>query len=264
VKRAAQFPGGWEQHPRSYRMNCTTGRFLALALSLFVLRAEDAARGQDRIGLDKRLQATEEALAKVDNYTAIFHRIERVEGKLLPEEITFLKFKRPLKIYMRWISPSEGQESLYVRGANNNKIRAHGTGIAKFITVNLDPSGGLAMENSRHPITEAGLENLVKRIGSDLRRGLQTGEVAAKDHGERVVYGRKTQEIEGVLPKDASKGYYCYRCVVNLDAETKMPIRTQIFDWDGQLVELYGYEKLRLNPGLTDKDFEPKNPAYHF
>lgn len=264
MNRAPQFPGGWERDPPLNRLRCKTGTCFALVLLLCALCARDAACAQDRIELEKRLQETEEALAKVDDYAAIFHRIERVDGKLLPEEITFLKFKRPFKVYIRWINPLEGQESLYVQGANNNKIRAHGTGLAKFLTVNLDPTGRLAMENSRHPITEVGLEKLVKRIGSDLRRGMRTGDLAAKDHGERMVYGRKTREIEGVLPKDASKGYYCYRCVVNLDAETKMPIRTQIFDWDGQLVELYGYEKLRLNPGLADKDFDPKNPEYHF
>ena len=79
-----------------------------------------------------------------------------------------------------------------------------------------------------------------------------------------MVYGRKTRELEGVLPKDPSKGYYCYRCIVNLDIETKMPIKTRIFDWEDQLVEYYGYEHLSLNPGLSDKDFDPKNPEYHF
>ena len=60
------------------------------------------------------------------------------------------------------------------------------------------------------------------------------------------------------MPKDAAKGYYCYRCIVNLDLETKMPIKTRIFDWDNRLVECYGYER------LSDKDFDPKNPEYHF
>jgi len=257
-------PGNWEQDPLSYPLRRTAGVFLALLALLSVLFVQSNARAQDRTDLEKRLQETEEALAKVDNYTASFHRIERVNGKLVPEHITFLKFKRPFKVYMRWINPLKGQESLYVEGANNNKVRAHGTGLTKFITVNLDPTGGLAMENSRHPITEAGLENLVKKIGSNLQRGLRAGELTSKDHGEQTVYGRKTRELEGVLPKDPSKGYYCYRCIVNLDVETKMPVRTQIFDWEDQLIECYGYEHLSLNPGLSDKDFDPKNPGYHF
>ena len=238
--------------------------FLALLALLSVLFAERDARAQDGTDLEKRFQETEAALAKVNNYTAIFHRIERVDGKLVPETTTFLKFRRPFMVYMRWINPLAGQESLYIQGANNNKVRAHGSGIAGLLTVNLDPTGTLAMKNSRHPVTEAGLENLVKKIGANLLRGLRAGELTSKDRGEQTVYGRKTRELEGVLPKDPAKGYYCYRCIVNLDVETKMPIQTRIFDWEDQLVECYGYEHLNLSPGLSDKDFDPNNPEYHF
>ena len=252
------------QYPLSYHLRRAAGIFLALLALFSVLFTPNDARAQDRTDLEKRLQETEAALAKLDNYTAVFHRIERVNDKLIPEEITFLKFKRPFKVYMRWINPLEGQESLYIEGANNNKVRAHGTGLTKLITVNLNPTGSMAMENSRHPITEAGLEVLVKKIGSNLQRGLRAGEFTSKDRGEQTVYGRKTRELEGILPKDPSKGYYCYRCIVNLDVETRMPIKTQIFDWEDQLVECYGYEHLNLNPGLSDRDFDPNNPEYHF
>jgi outer membrane lipoprotein-sorting protein len=43
-----------------------------------------------------------------------------------------------------------------------------------------------------------------------------------------------------------------------------LPIYVEIFDWQNELVERYGYRDLRLNPGLTDADFDPKNPAYGF
>ncbi len=214
--------------------------------------------------LGKWLVETEQALTNVENYTTLFHRIEFVDGKTIPEEVVFLKFKCPFKVYMKWIKPSKGQESLYVQGGNNNKIRAHGSGLMALITVNLDPKGSQAMENSRHSITEAGLHNLVRTIASNMRKALQSGDLVSKDHGDKIVYGRKTRELEGILPKDKAKGYYCYRCIVNVDLETRMPIKVQIFDWSNRLVETYGFEKLKLNPGLTDKDFDPKNPEYEF
>jgi len=259
-----QFPSRRERGPLSHPLRRATGIFLALLALLSVPFAERDARAQDGTDLEKRFQETEAALARVNNYTAVFHRIERVDGKLVPETTTFLKFKRPFMVYMRWIDPLPGQESLYVQGANNNKVRAHGSGFAGLLTVNLDPTGALAMKNSRHPVTEAGLENLTKKIGANLQKGLRAGELISKDHGEQTVYGRKTRELEGVLPKDPAKGYYCYRCIVNLDVETKMPIQTRIFDWEDQLVECYGYEHLKLNPGLSDKDFDSNNPEYHF
>ncbi len=237
---------------------------LASLLCLAGLGQDRSTNTQRGVDLEKWLRETEQALTNIDNYTALFHRLEFVDGKLIPEEITFLKFKRPFKLYMRWITPSTGQESLYIQGANDNKIRAHGSGIIALVTVNLDPTSSRAMENSRHPITEAGLHNLVRTIASNVLKALQAGELVSKDHGEKIVYGRKTRELEGVLSKDKSKGYYCYRCIVNVDLESRMPIKTQIFDWNDRLVECYGFEKLKLNPGLTNKDFDPNNREYKF
>jgi outer membrane lipoprotein-sorting protein len=238
--------------------------FLVLLLFCSSLVGHSGTPAQPSPTPEGWLRETEQALAGIDSYTAVFHRTELVDGKLIPEEVTLFKFKRPFKVYMKWLSPSEGQESLYVDGANQNKIRAHGSGLKKLVTINLDPAGTLAMKNCRHPITEAGLHLLVGKVTSNLRKGLRAGELTWKDHGEQTVYGRKTRQLEGVLPKDSSKGYYCYRCILNLDLENKMPLRTQIFNWDNQLVECYGYEALKLNAGLSDKDFEPANPEYHF
>jgi len=212
----------------------------------------------------KYFRETEDALAKIQDYTTIFRRIELIDGKLIPEEVAFLKFRRPMSVYLKWFTPPKGQETLFVAGANNNKVRAHATGIAGIVTVNLDPYGARAMENSRHPVTDIGVHHLALTIISNMNRSIKAGELTSLDHGEKIVYGRKTRQLEGILPKNASKGYYCYRCIVNLDLENKMPIFTQIFDWDDRLVESYGYENLRINPGLTDKDFDPKNPDYNF
>jgi hypothetical protein len=98
-------------------------RLVSLLLGSGLLAYSGGTGAQESVGLEKHLQETEQALAKVDNYTSLFRRVEFVDGKVLPEEVTVLKFKRPFKIYMRWISPSKGQESLYVQGANNNKHR---------------------------------------------------------------------------------------------------------------------------------------------
>jgi hypothetical protein len=239
-------------------------RLVALVLWLGLLAYGGRTGAQGSVDLEKWLRGTEQALTNVDSYTSLFHRVELVDGKLIPEEVVLLKFKRPFKLYMRWLKPSKGQESLYIRGANDNKIRAHGSGIIGLVTVKLDPTNGVAMENSRHPITEAGLHNLVRTVASNVRKALQSGDLVSKDHGEKTIYGRKTRELEGVLSRDKSKGYYCYRCIVDVDLETKMPIKIQIFDWNDRLVECYGFEKLKLNPGLTDRDFDAKNPEYQF
>ena len=81
---------------------------------------------------------------------------------------------------------------------------------------------------------------------------------------KETVYGRMTQRVEIILPKNKTRGYYCYRARFSLDLEKKVPIKVEIYDWDNNLVENYGYEDLKLNVSLTDTDFSPKNPEYKF
>lgn len=211
------------------------------------------------------VRESEAALAKIDSYTVIFHKQERVKGKLLEEETTLFKFKRPFKVYLKWIKePFKGRETLFVEGWNDGELRAHEGGVMGIITANLDPLGSMAMKGNRHSILDAGLEKLVIKIGANLRKGLKNNEFTLKEHGEETVGGRKTMKVEAIYPKEKAKGYYCYRAVLNLDFEMKVPIKIQIFDWDDRLVEYYWYEDLKLNAGLTDADFDPKNPDYRF
>ena len=178
---------------------------------------------------------------KLGSYTAIFHKQERVNGKLLEEETILLKFKKPFKMYMKWIKdPYKGREVLYVEGWNENQIKVHEGGITGIVTLNLNPGGFMAMKGNRHPVTDTGIGHLIKIIGENLRRRMKAGEFKLLEHGEETVYRRKTRKVEVLFERDRTKGYYGYRVIVNLDKEKKVPIKIQIYDWDDQLVESYG------------------------
>jgi hypothetical protein len=77
-----------------------------------------------------------------------------------------------------------------------------------------------------------------------------------------MTYGRRTRRIEAIFPKD--RGYFCCRAVVDFDCELKIPIKTMIYNGQRRLMESYGFEELKLNAGLNDFDFDPRNPAYNF
>ncbi len=207
----------------------------------------------------------EEAYGKIEGYTAIFHKQERIDGELQEEETILFKFRRPFKVYMKWIKgPHAGRELLYVEGWNDGRIRIHEGGLKGIVTVNLAPHGSLATRGNRHPITESGIGHLVKLIGENLRKGISAGGLKFREHGRETVFGRKTDKVEIVFSEARSKGYYCYRTIINLDVEQKAPIKIEIYDWDNILIEVYGYEGLNFNPGPTDDDFDPKNPEYKF
>lgn len=238
-------------------------RIVAVCMILAVEFSGALAQGS--FDAEKWLTEAGNSLSETDSYTAIFHKQERLAGKLSREETIFLKFKKPFKIYMKWVGkPRRGRELLYVEGENKNRIKAREGGILGLFTVNLDPLSERVMRENRHPIYEAGLINLVNLIEGQVRRGTREGELTLRLLGEEVVYGRKTVTLEGIFPKDSSKGYYCYRTVLNLDVLLKVPIKVKVYDWDELLVENYGYEDLRLDAGLTDADFDPKNPEYRF
>lgn len=249
------------KHAKKFRLE---GRFdekmtktLPLTSLIFLLMTLTflASWPQENIDHEKLIAEAEAAIASVDSYTAIFHKQERIKGHLAEEETIFIKFKRPFKVYMKWVKePYKGRECLYIEGANKNRIKAHEGGILGLVKLNLNPLSSRAMKGNRHPITEAGLENLIKLIGNEFRRGIAAGEIRFKDHGEEIIFGRKTRKIETIFSKE--KDYYCYRAVISLDVELKVPIKSMIYDLEERLIESYGYEQLRLNPGLTDADFK--------
>ncbi len=72
-------------------------------------------------------------------------------------------------------------------------------------------------------------------------------------------------------PADPKRGaevfvprYYAGRLDVCIDRQTFLPLRVTVWDFDGTLYERYEHRDLKIDVGLTDADFDPKNPAYHF
>jgi outer membrane lipoprotein-sorting protein len=238
---------------------------LLLALALIVAWTPPRAAAQEEFAPEKWLAQARTRLDRTDSYTAVFHKQERIDGKLQEENVVFLKFARPFKIYMKWIRPPhQGRELIYVEGWNGNRIRVHGDGILGLFTVNVDPRSRAVAKENRHLITEAGLSSLLDDMAANVGKGVAAGEVVFRDLGRETVYGRRARIVELTFPEDRSRGYYCRRAILSLDDESRMPLETRIFDWDNRLVERYGYEDIRLDAGLSEADFDPKNPAYGF
>jgi len=153
--------------------------------------------------MENWLRHAESILSRTDSYTAVFHKQELIQANLTDEETIFLKFKKPFKVYMKWIQePYKGRESLYVEGCNKNRIKVRECGLAGMMAVDLDPGGSLIMRGSRHPVTDSGLENLVKLIRGNLRKGTKTGEADFRVHGEEIVYGQRTYKAEIIFPRN--------------------------------------------------------------
>lgn len=237
-----------------------------IILLLLVLEFSFATAGAyDKTDIENWLRHAESTLARTESYTALFHKQERVQGKLTDEETIFIKFKKPFKVYMKWVKePHKGRESLYIEGYNGNLLKVRDSGLAGIVAVNIDPKGALAMKGNRHPVTDSGLEHLVRLLRENWEKGVKAREIDLREQGEERVYGRTTKRLEIIFPKNKVRSYYCYRALINLDVETKLPVRVHIYDWDDALLERYGYEAVKLDAGLTEADFDPKNSEYRF
>ena len=220
----------------------------------------------DPSSIRELVYALDERYAEVHDYRATFYKRERVRGRMLEREKILMKFRKPFSVYFLWLDGKrEGQESIYVQGWNNDKIRAH-PGSFPDITVNLKPRSSLAMRDNRHPVTEAGIGNVIKLITRDVRRGEARPQDGVRfvDHGYETVHGAKSRCVEAIMPADAESGYYAHRAKICVDQRTELPNRVLIWDHTNTLVEDYAFAGIQVNVGLTDADFDPDNPTYGF
>jgi hypothetical protein len=236
-------------------------------------RAQSASEASP---LDEPIRLSLEARDKyraIQDYSCTFIKRERVNGQLLPEEYIFMKVRsKPFSVYMKWQKPYEGREVIYAQGQYDNKVMAHSTGVEKIVggTVALDPRGDMAMENSRHDITEAGIGNLVGQLATRWQKEKSLGQTNVEIKESAVVDGRQCWCVKTQHPMDP-KNYPYYRTRVFFDKEHGLPIRFEGYDWprrgsapDGDMVEVYTYRDLKFNIALTAMDFNVANPKYSF
>lgn len=237
--------------------------------------------------LDDALQRARRSLAlcqsSVNDYTALLVKRERVGGTLGPHEYMTAKIRsrkivngevvQPLSVYLGFVKPAaiKGREVLYVEGRNNGNLVAHEGGFkGKFLpTVNLPPTGTLAMRGQRYPMTEIGLENLLVKL-------IERGEQAKKlpdvhaDLKTGIKVNNRPCRLLTVTQPTRRPELLFYQAKVYMDDELNVPIRYIAYDWPSgndknlQVIEEYNYLNLKLNVGLTDADFDPNNSAYNF
>ncbi|MDA2916776.1 DUF1571 domain-containing protein [Nitrospinae bacterium AH_259_B05_G02_I21] len=245
--------------------------YIAVLGGAVALVASVSARSAQSPDPYKLLVSTRDSFASIHGYTATFTKHERVNGDLMPRETVFMKFQKPFKIYMKWLGGTkEGQEVLFVKGENGNRILAHpgfaGTigGMINLIlpTFAISPDGPSAMQGNRHPITGAGIGMLIEKIIRVNSKALASNDLSLTHKGDVEVDGRPSVLVERILPQ--KDGYPAHRTHYYIDKEYNLPVKVVLRDWSGRLTASYEYTALVLNPGLKPADFEIRNKEYRF
>jgi len=216
-------------------------------------------------------QLSVDKYSQIRDYSAKFTRKERVNNRIQPEESFLIKFRKPFDLYMKWLNePNDGWELLYASGKHNNKVIVHVTGLINILlpTLELDPSGSIAMMNNRHSILEFGLGYVIENYYRDLTKAIEKDEVSITYHGVKEVDNRPCWVIEAEL-SNKGVGYYCNRSIIYFDKEYSIPTKFVFYNWNPEtnqeeLIEEYTYTDLSFNNELSRYDFSRTNKEYDF
>lgn len=236
--------------------------------------------------LDRAIVTAEKSLkemrAEVYDYTAIMAKREQINGVVGAPGYMNVKIRcprtsaegesTPFSIYMKFLKPKEaaGREVIWVEGKNEGKLIAHEAGgLLGMRRFYLDPTGFLAMKDQRYPIYDCGLENLVIKLIEKANRDRAAGPCEV-NYREGAEINKRSCTLIELIHHDRNAGYEFHKAQVFIDDELNLPVRYAAYDWPDtaggkpKLIEEYTYYNVKVNVGLTDKDFSPENKKYKF
>ena len=175
-------------------------------------------------------------------------RVERVDGRLQPEEQVVLSIHRqPKEVRLQWSSgPSQGREVIYSTRVDDRSLFVHMPKSAiPLPTMKMAIDSPMVTRSSRHSITEAGFDTIIE----NLRKSVETGLDAANAAQGRAAY-RGVEKPPGL---DRPSHVFTRRSAqsgetwtVFIDASTMLPSMVVAKDPSGQLDE-----KLYLSRGAS-------------
>jgi hypothetical protein len=258
---------------------------LAAPLAAVSTGDEGEAVASSRLAMHYQVALLELARHKLQahtDYTCTFVKQERVDGGDLSDVQTMLLKLRhqPFSVYMKWEEGGDrGREVLYVDGQYDSKLLVKLGGFKGRLLphLKLDPTGSLAMGETRHPIVEMGLLHLTELTLSYRRRDLSNLDKLKWRMIEDESYADRpcvcfqidylSQEYEPVYK----------RSMVWFDREYSIPVCVKNYGWfdeteglEGEeleqatLIELYGYSGVNFGSKLADADFDKSNTEYTF
>jgi len=204
-----------------------------------------------------------QSYVQVKDYTCLFYKKELVKDKYIEQRNIIMKHRKPFSIYMKWTEGDEkGTEVIYVQGRNDNKLKAHRGGILKWLTLNLDPNGSVARKNNRHTVLDAHIGKIIDMCERNYKLAKLLNAGTFEPCEEKKIGGTPKSCINATFPDD--RRFYGAVSYIYIDKEYRFPVAVEIYGWNNELLEKYEYTDIKLNVGLTDKDFDPKNKEYEF
>ena len=192
--------------------------------------------------LERMRQATEQ----LHDATYTLHKREWMEGDAFPPQTIAVKLRSPDDLYLRWTSQAyPGREVLRREGWNEGQLRVSPG--SYLPTVDLDPSGSLAMRGSRQPAQMGSITRTAQQIlrGADQLSGSRELDASYQDLGRVDVQGLPSHCYVADLPVSQDPGQYAHRVKVCMSLDHGLP--TSFMAWERaegelRLVEHYLFD----------------------
>ena len=226
--------------------------------------------------LEMARKSLQQSQVNIQDYTAVLVKRLRIDGELAQRQHLSVKIRNrkvengrlttPLSVYVKFLKPKsiQGREVIWVEGRNAGKMIVH----QKLLRLHLEPTGSIAMRGQRYPVSDIGLENLIIKLIETGERDRRYGECDVQFFQNVKVGESACTMIQVIHPvKRSYFDFYCAR--VYFDKELNLPIRYESWSWplqaggQPQLEEEYTYTGVKVNVGLTDRDFDPDHVAYN-
>ena len=199
-------------------------------------------------GSNQAVAVVKAARARIDSlatYQVSMRRQERVGDVLLPEEDVLLSVRRqPKAVRLEWPSGAhKGREVIYSASENGGLLQVNmADSLVPMPRLSLPPNSPLVMKNSRHPITEAGFDDIIVNLETVLTQ-YKTGPSKLVYSGVETpkVVGRPCYKLTRVDPEGE-------HWLVYLDQQTSLPAMIQASTGSGMLLERYVFQNVRPNP----------------
>jgi hypothetical protein len=219
------------------------------------------------------LLRAQDRLSRIGSYTATFQKQERIRGKLGPRQTLAMKVRQePFSIYLKFLKPKAGKEVVFCEGNHDNHVIAHNGDWTRRLIPRLKvaPTDPLALADSRHPVTDAGLHNLTDKLVAFRRLDLEDPDASTMLDWQTDDDGRTWPRSVHTHPHRRPERPFAHVEVL-YDPDTLIPRKITSYDWpepgdvgELKLAESYGYDDLDLEAALSDHDFDPANPEYAF
>jgi hypothetical protein len=197
------------------------------------------------------------AIEAMTTYQVQLNRQERVAEVLQPAEDVQLSIRRaPRAVRLEWTAgPHKGREAIYSASEPGALLHVHmGDSPIPVPNLSMAPDSAMVMKNSRHPITEAGFDAIVKTLETGLSSPAPGSTLTYVGVETPAAAGRPCHKIE--RHNAAGETWLVY-----LDAQTALPALVEGRSAKGDLLERYRFLDVKPNlPDLASADaFDPSS-----